>query len=615
LRGVSKNLGLRIGEDEMMDLQFGAEQSPIMRQNWAQNPQMLSTYKKQLEDGKMSGDLAAFWSQQSKQIGKAKIQEKLSNIVSKAIYTPNWMAEASFADDNTKVDFQYVKIPFDAINNEVELTDADYQNHINKYPARFNEKVETRNIEYTVFDVIPSAQDSADLRIKMDTLLSEFSTTPSDSLFALRNTGFYSPVYLKSETMPDAMKEAIKTVGDGEIYGPYIDQGSYTLFKRIASVNVADTVKAQQILINADINNEIQLANANKQIDSLRRLFKRGISFDSLAIKNSQDNSSAFNGGDMGIVTQQGLYQRNPALTSAIFYQGKKKGVFKVQTSQGVHLVKINELTYSDEEPEYKVAMVGLPIIPSKNTQNVVSDQVSDFILSHNGSGKDINTLKAALSEAGRSFQVSAPVKENDFTLDALGAGDTSRDIIRWAFDEVREVGDISKDIHTYSDPINYNDSKYVIATLKSINSKGMQSVESLRSTLEPVVMNRKKAEAFASGLTVSSLADLAAQYGSEVETATNASIGSPFIPGIGNEPEVVGVAYKTDNQAISQPIIGETGVYILKPISKSEAGDIVNLPSIKKNVSTSMKSQVGFSLLESLKSAANIEDNRSSFY
>jgi len=150
---------------------------------------------------------------------------------------------------------------------------------------------------------------------------------------------------------------------------------------------------------------------------------------------------------------------------------------------------------------------------------------------------------------------------------------------------------------------------------LKSINPKGMQSVGSLKSTLESVVMNRKKAEAFVGGLTVSNLDDLAAQYGATVETATNASIGSPFIPGIGNEPEVVGVAYKTDNQAISQPIIGETGVYILKPISKSEAGDIVNLPSIKKNVATSMRSQVGFNLMESLKSAANIEDNRSKFY
>ena len=610
LKNVSEKMGLQVGEEEMMDLQFGANRSPIIQQNWGQNPQQLATYKTQIEEGTLDGPVAQFWSEQSKQIGKAKIQEKLSNLVSKAIYTPNWMAEASFKDDNTKVDFQYVKIPFDAMTNEVAVSDADYQNYIDKYPARFTEKVETRNIQYAVFDVVASPKDSADIKTKIDSLKIDFGRTDSDSLFAIRNTGVYTPYYNKNEYLPETMKEAIKTIADGEVYGPYIDQGNYTLFKRIASYNVADTVKAQQILINADPNNSIQVSNANNKIDSLERLFNRGISFDSLAIKNSQDGS-AFNGGDMGILTQLGLYQSNPALTEAIFWGGREGGVYKVKSPQGIHLVKINDMIYSDAEPEYKVAMVGLPIVPSQNTQNAMSDKVSDIILSN----KDVASLTAALAAEGKVLQTSSPVKENDFTLDALGAGDTSREIIKWAFDEIRDPGDISTDIHTFTDPVNYYDSKYVIASLMSVNPKGKQSVASLKSTLQSVVMNTKKAEAFTAGLSVSSLEDLASQYGTSVETATNASIGSPFIPGIGNEPEVVGVAYKTANQAISNPIIGQSGVYVLSPMSKSEAGEIVNLPSIKKNVSTSMKSQVGFNLLESLKSAANIEDNRSTFY
>ncbi len=611
LKDVSAKTGIGVGADEMMDLQFGANRSPIMQQNWGQNPQALASYKTQVEEGTLKGPIADFWKQQSKQIGKAKVQEKLTNLVSKAIYTPTWMAEASFKDDNTKVDFEYVKIPFDMITNEVVVSDSDYQNHINKYPARFTEKVETRNIQYTVFDVIATSQDSAEIRSQIDSLKVKFGDgSTTDSLFALTNGGVYTPYYNKNEYLPETMKETIKTVADGEIYGPYVDQGNYTLFKRIASRNVADTVKAQQILINADPNNAIQVANANNKIDSLERLYNRGISFDTLAVKNSQDGS-AFNGGDMGIITQLGLYQANPALTEAIFWGGKEGGVYKVKSQQGIHLVKINEMTYSDDEPEYKVAMVGLPIVPSQDTQNAIADQVSDLILSN----KDVGSLSTALSGLGKSLQTSSPVKENDYTLDALGAGDTSREIIKWAFDAVRDAGDISTDVHTFTDPINYYDSKYVIATLKSINPKGMQSVESLKSTLQSVVMNRKKAEAFTNGLTVTSLEDLASQYGATVETASDASLGSPFIPGIGNEPEVVGVAYKTANQAISNPIIGQSGVYVIKPMSKADAGQIVNLPSIQKNVSTSMRSQVSFNLLESLKSAAKIEDNRSTFY
>ena len=615
LSDFSNKLGLAVGAEEMENLQFGAAPSPIIQQNWGQNPQALSQYKAMLDDGTIGNPenkgIADFWKQQSQQIGKAKIQEKISNLVSKAIYTPSWMATSSYKDDNTKVDFQYVKIPFDAITTAVALTDADFQSFIDENPSRFNEKVETRNIEYAVFNVLPTAKDSADILTKVNANKAEFASTQSDSLFAITKGGVYNPVYYKTENLLESMKTPITTMQPGEIYGPYVDNNAYILFKMIDARNVADTVKAQQILINADPNNAIQVTNANNKIDSLERLFKRGISFDSLAIKNSQDGS-AFNGGDMGVLTQLGVYQTNPPLARAIFYGAKEGDLLKVKSPQGIHLVKVNDMTYSDSEPEYKVAMITEPIVPSQETQNAMSDVVSELILGN----RDMESMRTAAAAQGASFQSSAPVKENDFALDALGAGNTSREIIKWAFDEVRETGDISGNVHTYTDPVNYYDSKYVIASLKSINPKGKQSVESLRSALQPEVMNMKKAQAFVSSLgAVSSLDDLAAQHSSTVETASNASLGSPFIPGLGNEPDVTSVAYATAEQTVSKPIIGKSGVYVVKPISKSEAGDVVNLPSIKSSLSSSMRSQVGFKLMESLKNGAKVEDSRSKFF
>ena len=436
------------------------------------------------------------------------------------------------------------------------------------------------------------------------------TSAASDSILAVQKGGIYNPVYYKSENLLESMKEPIKTMQAGEIYGPYVDNNAYVIFKLIAAQNIADTVSAQQILINADINNAIQVTNATNKIDSLQRLYRNGISFDSLAIKNSQD-ATAFNGGDMGILTQLGLYQANPALAQAIFYKGREGDLVKVKSPQGIHLVKINDMVYSDSEPEYKVAFVTDPIVPSQETQNAKSDLVSELILGKS----DMESMKAALAQQNVSFQTSAPVKENDFAIDALGSGSTSRDIIKWAYDPVRESGDISNNVYSYQDPVNYYDSKYVIACLKSVNPKGKQTVESIRSSIQPEVMNMKKAETFASSLSVSSLEDLAAEYNATVETAADASLGSPFIPGIGNEPEVVGVAYNTANQAISKPVIGKSGVYVLKPMSKSEAGSAVNLPGIKSNLSSTMKSQVGFRLMESLKEGAKMEDNRSKWF
>lgn len=614
LSDMSSKLGLKVGDEEMENLQFGANPSPIIQQNWGTNPQALAQYKSMIDDGSMGNaenqGIAAFWRQQSQQIGKAKIQDKVGNLVSKAIYTPNWMAEASFADDNTKMDFQYVKIPFDAITNTVALSDADYQNFINENPSRFNSKVETRNLEYAVFNVAPTSADSAAIVSKVNGTKAEFASTTSDSLFAIQKGGVYNPIYYKSDALLPSMVEPIKTLGKGEIYGPYVDNNQYILFKLIDSRNVADTVKAQQILLNADINNATQLATATSKIDSLQRLFRRGVSFDSLAIKNSQA-PTAFNGGDMGIVTQIGLYQQNPDLARAIFYGGKEGDLLTVKSRQGVHLVRINDMTYSDAEPEYKVSMLTEPIVPSQETQNNISDVVSELILGN----KDMETMRSAVAAQGGTFQTSSPVKENDFALDGLGSGTTSRDMIKWAYDEVRETGDISSNVYTYTDPVNYYDSKYVIASLKSVNPKGMQTVESMRSQLEPEVMNQKKAQAFVGGLSVANLDDLASEYGATVETATNASLGSPFISGIGNEPDVIGAAYATADQSVSKPVIGNSGVYVLKPLRKTEAGAVVNLPGVKAGVSSAMKSQVGFKLMDALKNGAKIEDKRSKFF
>ena len=615
LSDFSDKLGLAVGDEEMDNLQFGANPSPIIQQNWAQNPQALSQYKAMIDDGSINNDenqsIAAFWRQQSQQIGKAKIQDKVSSLISKAIYTPSWMASASYKDDNTKVDFQYVKIPFDAMTNTVALSDADFQNFIDQNPSRFTEKVETRNLEYAVFNVLPTAKDTADILAKVNATKTEFGRqTTNDSLFAIQKGGVYNPIYYKSENLLESMKAPIQTMEPGQIHGPYVDNNSYVLFKLIDARNVADTVSAQQIVISADPNNDIQVTTAFNKIDSLERLFKRGVSFDSLAIKNSQVGSLA-NGGDMGILTQIGLYQTNPALAKAIFYGAREGDILKVKSPQGVHLVKVNNMTYSDSEPEYKVAMISEPIVPSTETQNAMSDVVSELILGN----KDMESMRNACAAKGSPFQSSSPVKENDFTIDALGAGNTSREMIKWAYEEVREIGDISGNIHTYTDPVNYYDSKYVIAALKSVNPKGKQSVESLRTSLQPEVMNIKKAEAFVGGLSVSNLDDLAAEYSTTVETASNASLGSPFIPGLGNEPDVASVAYATADQTVSRPIIGKSGVYVVRPISKSEAGDVINLPSIKSSMSSSMKSQVGFKLMDALKNGAKVEDNRSKFF
>ncbi len=610
INSQAKDLGISVGKDELMDLQFGANPSPIIQQNWAQNMQQLGTIKASIEnEEEMNPQFRQYWAEQEKQIIKQQKQNKIGNMISKAIYTPSWMAEEAYKEDNTTVDFQYVRIPFENIDEQVSLTDADFSNFINANPTRFTEKVETRTIKYAVMDVVASSQDSADIMVKMNDLLTNFRATDNDSLFVTTNTGVYPGSFLKVDQMPETMKERITTMANGEIYGPYLDQGAYNLFKVIDQKNVPDSVNAQHILRNADPNNTIQMAAAESYIDSLINRYNRGAErFDSLAVKNSQDASNAFNGGDLGTFVQGRMVKE---FNDVCFLTGREGNVYKVKTQFGVHAIKINDQVYNDSESEYKIAMVGLPIVPSENTQNEMYDQVSDLVINN----RDQASIVAACQAKGLSFESSGPLKENDYIVGALGTGQTSRDMVKFAFDPVAEVGDISQDVHTYTDPVNYYNNKYVIAVLDGINKAGIQPVSAVKDQIQGQVMNQKKAEALISKLNISSLEDLAGQYETEMKTATNVNLSAPFVGDAGAEAEVVALAFATQEQAVSKPIIGNKGVYVVKPMSKAEAGAPVNLPGVKSSLSTTMKSQVAFKMMEALKNKAKIEDERSTYF
>jgi len=86
-------------------------------------------------------------------------------------------------------------------------------------------------------------------------------------------------------------------------------------------------------------------------------------------------------------------------------------------------------------------------------------------------------------------------------------------------------------------------------------------------------------------------------------------------LTGIGQEPEVVATAMGTSVQAVSKPIIGNSGVFVVKPLSKNDPSGTANLSLIRSSQARSVTSQANTRLLEALKKNAKIEDARSKFF
>lgn len=607
------DLGLAVTKAELMDLQFGNRLSPIITNNYrnSQTGQLDRTtllQHKQLIEGNdaLNPQFENFWVEQEKQIKKTELQNKIGNLVSKGIYTPNFLVEETGAASNSTLNMSYVKIPFDAIDTDVEVSDSDITAYIADNASKYTSKEETRVIEYAVIDVLPTPADSAKWLSEISETGNTFKTTAadSDSLFAFNNGGFWSNIYFSNDDLPEGLKGSLSNLNVGDIYGPYVEQGSYFVAKLLDKRVMPDSAEAKHILKRVTTGTPEDFATAEAFIDSLRTELNSGAKFSDLAESNSQDPGSAAKGGDLGTF-QQGMML--PSFNDAVF-NGTKGGVYKVKTQVGYHLIKVEDLIYNNTDDKYKVAYVRTAIIPSEETQNRLNDDIADLITQN----RDMSTMKTAASALGYNFQSSRPLNVNDYSIGALGSEQSSRDMVKWAFEGDTQINEVSPSVYSYSDKVNYFDNKYVIAALKSTQSAGLFSAESMRSTLEATVANQKKANSIVGSLG-SDLAAAAANYGVEVQTADNVSMSASFIPGIGSENQVIAKAFATDVNGTSA-VVGTSGVFLLSPTNKTE-GTVANIPQMRQLKTRSSRNQAELKTMEALKKAVEIIDSRATFF
>lgn len=617
IKEEAEEIGLGVSVAELKDLQFGTDPSPIIRNRFTDQQtrqldfQQLNQIKTSIEDGTALEDprFVAFWRHQEQEIIKDRLQSKLAGMVAKAIYTPTWMAEMGQAELNAPAEFAYVKVPFDEIDDsEVSVSDADYEAFLKKNRATYDRDEETRKLEYVVFDVLPTAQDSTELRGKIANLLSEFQATDNDSTFVERNYGSINGAFVTKESVSPVIADTVFALPVGSVYGPYVEGRAYRAVKVVDRLNMADSADTRHILISAD--SPEAFLTAKRRVDSLEQLIASGQErFDSLATKFSQDPGSASKGGLYENVTPG---QFVPEYNDIIFETGELNKLYKVQTTFGWHLVEVLSRS-STSKPRVKLAFLEEAIVPSEETQNNIYDRVLAFV----GQNRDIESLRAAAKEASDlEIETSPSLAKNDFSIGSLGTGQASRDIIRWAFKDA-SVGDVSPDVYSYQDPQAYFTNKMVVAALRSVQGEGLPSVANIKDEIETLVLNEKKAEVLKQRISSADLSAVASQFDVPIDTARNVNFSASFVPGLGGEPAVIGEVFNMSVGATAGPIVGKSGVFVVKLLSKPEAAPATaaSMPQIKRNMAAPLQNQVPRNLMQAMKDNANIDDNRFRFY
>ncbi len=610
---IAEQLGLGVPKDELKDLEFGDRLSPIISDRFKDesgkvNMQNLMQIKAAIEGGQFTDpQYRAYWAIQEKEIAKQRLQDKLINMIGKGLYTPTWQAEMAFRETNERLDFKYVRVPYDRVTDaDAQVTDEDYKAYLKEYPGLYDQTEESRILSFVAFDIAPSAADSSTARETVAKLVEGLRNATNDSTYAIANNGVYDEVFRSKAELPASKADTLLKVPVGSVVGPFFEAGNWTVAKVLDRKIVPDSVRARHILLrDATPENE-------RKIDSLRALIESGKArFDSLAVHNSQDGSAS-KGGDLGFMANGRTVAE---FNNVLFNTGEQGKLYKVSTQFGWHLIEITGKKFIKNEPSVRCVFVSAAVEPSDPTQQAVEDRAAALCQQ----AKNLTDLQMLAAQQGLQVQTSTMLKANDFALNQAVTGDGIRDVVRWAFDKKTKVGDVSKEVFPLREPGVYYNSKFVVAALKTILPAGEATVETLKNQprVEAEIKNRKKAELIKNkSNNTSDLGGFASQWGVPVDTAKATNFFQAAAQGVGSEPRVFGLAFSLNKDAVGGPVGGNTGVYMVQPISdRTSVAPPADLTMFRRQVSSTAASSVRMNLMSEIKKRADIKDNRSRFF
>ena len=579
----------------VFDAQAAAGRINQMRQLWKTGP-------KKSGDNSQYEMARGFFEESVPQIAKMRMREKYTTLLANSVYIPKWMIEKSNADNSQMASISYVASPYFSIaDSTVKVSDNDISEYINSHKDQFRQD-ESRSIAYVVFDASPNAADSAKLRDDLTKMKADFSNATNNEAFLARmgsDQQFFDGYRGKSLIMVPS-KDSIFALGKGQVFGPYLDGGSYTLAKMVDERVLPDSVKARHILVSfTDLQTrqpKLSDSAAKKKIDSIEALIKAGGNFDSLALKLSDDLSSKGQGGDLGYFAW-GRMVKNFNDFCFEGHTGEKK---VVKTEIGYHYIEIMDQKII--EPNYKVAYLTKRIEASPETDQRVSGLANQFA----GENRDARAFDQAIQKNGYQKLLAPDIQPSEFSIPGLGP---NRSLVRWIYDG--KVGDISE-------PFPIGD-KYIVAEITEINAEGLMSTAKARPRVEAVLRNKKKGEAIIKKLgTPASLDAAAAAGGQTVQKADSVLFSSPTLPYAGLEPKVVGASFDKSlaGKPVSQPIAGNSGVFLIKVDHVSAiANPNADVQQQRMMQEQQQRASIGYNLMESLRKQATIKDDRGKFY
>lgn len=595
----AESLGLQVGEEQLNEsLAISLSNNPTFQdENGGYSEARLIEYVASIQGNPTAKQQ---WDDFIMGVKENLTQTNYINLIRSGLVTTLAEGEQQYHFENDKIDIEYVQVPYTKIADEdVSVTDAEIEKYIRANASDF-EVDPIVDIEYVTFSEEPSTEDIEVARTNLGATIEEFASTTDVATFVNeKSENQYQDRWFYQKDLPAAIKDTIMSMPEGTIYGPYKVDNTFNLSKVIAYRQLPDSVEARHILIPIGLNRTDSISRTKEQAkmmaDSLLTVLKSNKSkFKDFVTQYSSDAGSIEKGGHYDWYAYNTMV--GPFRDFTFENTVGEMGV--VETQFGFHIIEVEG--QKNMQKAIKIANIVTEIEPSETTINEVFSESAKF------------------EEAARKGDFVTLAEKKGFTtkpvnkisaLDASIPGvANSRSIINWAFQEDVKVGDIKR----------FNvDNTYVIVRLtRKSSKKALLSVAEASATVTPILKKEKKAKKIRESISGATLQEVASSQNVTVKTANALTRSNPTIAGAGTEPLVVGKAFGLPQGETSKLIDGDTGVYMVRVTSITKAPALDNYASYINQLNTaSNASTVNANVLKALKKAADIEDNRASFY
>ncbi len=573
----AKAAGFKVGNAEAADIVRGAIPEDQINELASSEDERIAMYWQYIQN-------SVAWQQYHIKYNSLFAQSGVENALT--------LADA-VAQNNTTVDFDVVSVPYTfAPDSTIKVSGSEIKSYYKAHKKNYKQNA-SRDIEYVVFEVTPSADDIAATSDKMDEAYAEFGKTDNMKTFLLKNSdrGLSEYWYKKGELKSINSDIDAFAFSNAKGVSPIYNSGNtFYAAKVVDSQMLSDSVYVKHILLQGE--------KAKAEADSLLKVVAKAPGqFSTVAMLHSADQGSQADGemGNIGWLTQTYMIPGfEPVLTAQT---GKP---FVLNTQYGTHVVLVSKKTAPVMKK--KVAILEKTVLAGKETFNAKYSEANRFASIAEGTVEGY--LKAVDSLGVYSHPFNGVTEETD----TYGSIAQAKEITRWIFD-AKKAGKASA-------IITVNNNYFFVVALKGIHEDGYTPVKEVASQIRQVLYAEKRSAAAAKSAAekiegLGTLEEIATALGSSVESRKGISF-SAMNMGMA-EPALLGAVYSAPIDEIGGPVAGITGVYVYK-VSARETGSFYT-ETDARNFAAQKAQYTSQMLVPVMMEAAEVQDNRARYY